>query len=317
MSRAITRRNVLPPPLWKIFRDELKGSPKPSDSVAYLRSKLIFSNARDTLFSLKGHAFMLKLFSHFFPEEIAKHDGRSAFKADDRKEMLRDFYTLVDRKLFCINLDWLIDVMMEEDDSHDILSYEIPISYVHNKDWWEGFRYGVDDLHVFERCILSALGYLDGDSIKSPPYESETRAVVDMEKLARLCGDKKPLSYVPDAVRIVNHSADNFFIDELEQSFDDGMSMPPWSIEDVEWFAAQHKEADEIWSRVKELEKWLKADEVRRAAALMAGATDGLSDSQKAELKRRLRPRRQSRYEQVFNLVRECVMVENKIRARV
>lgn len=252
--------------------------PHPTGSVAFLKSKLIAESALDTLDRTHDTAEFCRIFAEFFPDEFRKYDRTQILSPLARKNMMIEFFGLVDKNLFCFDRDEWIEGCWE---SEEVVPSGLPIYvdvHIHNLDWWQ---WAFDDLPPIYRVVLKGAGVpqatLDAldETINGEEYKLFDK--IDRKKLVELCGPREPLCYLAEAVDVVAHQTGNSWIDTESDILHSGyVTLPVWSdIEEIRYLAESHKEAMEIGNRMHLLHRWLKEDEARRNLDLVAEAESG------------------------------------------
>lgn len=209
---------------------------------------------RNTRWELEHRTELVKLFNHFFPEELKKHIKRDLSKISQRCKVIQEFYRLVNEHLFCHECLWI--------DFEENEGYLPPSIYVHshNRDWWD---WEFSELALFEKAILTGGGLInEEEEIEGDTYLGHP--VFSAATIKRLKTDKKPLCYLGDAIRLVGHCTNNGWLDFCNEDLHSGYcDLPTWNIQEVEFLAKEYRESEEIWSRVNKLEAWLKQKPAR------------------------------------------------------
>jgi hypothetical protein len=204
---------------------------------------------------------LLAIFQKYFPAKLPP-----AWAADQDKLLPQNEEPYSEAELACIRLinselfPFALDHLLDCADEGERLS-TIPL-YAYGIDQWErafsDFEPGwqilllladpVDEVGVEELSV----------EVRAALAQATRTETVSLSRMDELCqSEEEPLRALPIALRMINHSTENAFLDPTDEMPCEDMF---WDLEDVALLIQHWKEADAMMKQTDVLTEWLAAD---------------------------------------------------------
>lgn len=185
-----------------------------------------------------------------------------------------EFFGLVARRLFPLNVDWMEEIAAEEG-RIECIYLDIP-NPTAEEDGMEAYRLPM-------RAIAAMIGHFaapdweaiqDAADIDLPTPLTLQRAEdvsppvrVHWKRFRRLCRHGSgPMRCVPELIDVVAHDSGNFWVDVDEESV--GYHQFSWTEKEVRWLAREWRAAQEVFRRSNLAMGWLERKPQRLAAVI-------------------------------------------------
>lgn len=206
-----------------------------TEAITYLESRL-------------DSAQILTLYQHYFPQEYAQSTAAPfSHFPEIPSPQEQEFWYLFNQRLFPIELDeWELEGRLKW----------IPF-YPRDLAWYDANIEDFDPSIQFLLCLYEP-SWLQSDwqshfNIEPPPVAEAEQ--IDWHRLNSLCQQAiQPLNYLSQAVSLIDHSTENIWLDSTYES---GLFFD-WSIDNIDFLAAQWKQAQTLWENVEALALWLQ-----------------------------------------------------------
>jgi hypothetical protein len=201
-----------------------------------------------------------KYFPHEFSHDwMADQDKLLPAHENAYSEAELNCIRLIDARLFPFALDHLL-LCLDEDEQR---LPTIPLWSFGIDRWdrpWSDFEPGwqmllllVDDVEEvgedeLSRCVREILA-------------EARQTTISLERIDALCqAETAPLCYLPIALRMINHSTENAFLDPTDDMPCEDMC---WNLDDIALLRQHWIEAQKMMEQTNELSEWLAADPQR------------------------------------------------------
>ncbi len=210
-------------------------------------------------------AHLITVYHKYFPQEFPRdwmRDQDKLLPEDENtySEAELSCIRLIEERLFPFALDHLLMCADEEERLSTIPLWPYGID-LWNRPWsdfepgWQMLLLLVEDSEEAGedeqvRCVRDILR----QAARSP-------GGLSLNRLTDLCqGEEAPLCYLPIALRMINHSTDNAFLDPTDEMPCEDMF---WHLDDIALLAQHWAEARTMIEQANELSDWLAADPQR------------------------------------------------------
>jgi len=237
---------------------------------------LSLPQAREFLSHMRSVLAYLDLYRWYFPAEFAlSMQDVEALRADllpapGQAYSLHEvrFLELIDRHLFPLPLDWLLDDIGEENRCWSIPVEPIGLNLSDESDLealrrgWQLLYYLVGD---YSRAAFAAFLESGDDAIFDLSIEA---GKVDDELLALLCEQQRePLSFLRPAIDMMAHDTGTVWLDATDEL---PYGAIPWTVEMMDDLVEQYAEARAIERRADQFIDWLEANVTQHFTEVVA-----------------------------------------------
>jgi hypothetical protein len=222
-----------------------------------------FAEAQSYLRWRHETAHLFTIYQRYFPDDFPQQ-----WKRDQEKLLPASAASYSESELTCLKLiearlfPFALDHLLQCCDEGERLS-TIPL-WSFGMDRWnqplQDFSLGWQLLLLLLEEIEDELD-LDADVLDALQQLERGPRRLSMSQLETLCQQvEAPLTYLPTAMRMLDHSTDNAFLDPTDEMPCEDMF---WEVADIELLAEHWQEAEVMMQQAEQLTEWLATEPTR------------------------------------------------------
>ena len=218
---------------------------RPADAILHLqRASRSLPDVIAQLSNFGQAAHLLGLFERYFPKDFARYPVIWS-KPETVERAIEKFFHCA-QFLFPIHcpMDWGFG-------DEGMLDLSSMFFYAPWPAWYED---GVE-ISALSTLILEETGYHIADAPHGQEYQPKE---INWDALDELCAGKRaPLKFVTESVEFVVKGTGNIFCDLTDEEVCNCTDWPEWTIENIDYFAEQWREAQVIYGHFRHLQDWV------------------------------------------------------------